>query len=68
MEVEWDASSSMGVVAEEVGVGGCTGQQLQAQGKTERTKHWLKISRPGRVMKLKMRTKTSKVRTCKWGE
>lgn len=35
IEVEWDASSSMGVVAEEVGVGGCTGQQLQSAGQDQ---------------------------------
>lgn len=47
MEVEWAASSRMGLLLKKWGVGGCTGQQLQAQGKTRCTREWLKISRLG---------------------
>lgn len=45
MEVERAANSRMGLLLKKWGVGGCTGQQLQAQGKTRWTRGRLRVSR-----------------------
>lgn len=65
MEVERAVNSRMGLLLKKWGVGGCPGQQLQAQGKTRWTREYPEISRFEWEMKRKIGIQAAQVRACK---